>query len=205
GTTEFEDLIANLKISQGNQQTPPPPAVPEEPSNQPDGPLSPQSFAMGYGPPPLWGMPLPPHHHPNQPFYGAPGTFPGAVRPQQATSVPIGSHNQFIPLQEAREFYSAAQTVAKNQSQRAQSQLSAQSQPQNESQSNKSHQSHTHEANNDPASSSPSLADNFSTKTAVSHTPPRQSAPTAGHTPGSASKRKHRKLAVNFEATKVSE
>ncbi|XP_047224716.1 5'-3' exoribonuclease 1 isoform X2 [Girardinichthys multiradiatus] len=399
GTTEFEDLIANLKISQGSQQTPPPPAVPEEPSNQSDGPLSPQSFAMkgtlvlkemlkidgtgkgsptsqesvnpvpssgqqqnrkrsnkklaakinnlpgesvtlpspasvasantvlsskvselacvcaglgmappdysfirnrldllvcqvklsnglmahgpqcqseneakekaaffalqrlnslgsgfplpphlypgmaqmqrpplgamppvfnqqggllfpsqGYGPPPLWGMPLPPHHHPNQPFYGAPGTFPGAVRPQQATSLPIGSHNQFIPLQvtkkrasankkkqEAREFYSAAHTVAKNQSQKAQSQLSAQSQPQNESQSNKSHQPHTHEANSNPASSSPSLADNFSTKTAVSHTPPRQSAPTAGHTPGSASKRKHRKLAVNFEATKVSE
>uniref|UniRef100_A0A4W5P316 5'-3' exoribonuclease 1 n=1 Tax=Hucho hucho TaxID=62062 RepID=A0A4W5P316_9TELE len=46
----------------------------------------------GYGPL-HWGMPLPPHQ--GQPFYG--GTFPGA-RPQ-APSVPIGSHNQFVPLQ----------------------------------------------------------------------------------------------------------
>lgn len=36
-------------------------------------------------------------------------------------------------------------------------------------------------------------------------TPPRQNRPAAGHTPGSASKRKQRKLAVNFEAAKVSE
>ncbi|XP_035984960.1 5'-3' exoribonuclease 1 [Fundulus heteroclitus] len=400
GTPEFEELIANLKLSQGSQQTPPPPAPPEEPSSQPDGPLSPQSFAMkgtlvlkemlkidgagkgsptsqgsanpapsagqqhqqnrrrsnkklaatinnapsesvavpppasaaaansalsskvselacvcvglgmappdfsfipnrqglvvcqvklsnglmvhgpqcqseneakekaaifalqrlnslgsgfpllphlypgmaqmprppmgamppvfnqqglllpsqGYGPPPLWGMTLPPHHHPNQPFYGAPGTFPGAARPHPAPAAPIGSHNQFIPLQvtkkrasanknsqESREFYSAAKTVARNQSQKAQSQRSAQSQPQNQSQGAKPHQPHTQQANSEPSSSSPSLADGAASKTAVRHTPPRQSAPAAGHTPGSASKRKHRKLAVNFEATKVSE
>lgn len=54
---------------------------------------------QGYGPGPLWGMALPPHHHQNQPFYGATGTFPGAARPQPATTLPIGSHNQFIPLQ----------------------------------------------------------------------------------------------------------
>ena len=45
-TTEFEDLIASLKISTGNQQTPPPPVLPQAPSSQSDGPLSPQSFAM---------------------------------------------------------------------------------------------------------------------------------------------------------------
>uniref|UniRef100_A0AAQ5ZL54 5'-3' exoribonuclease 1 n=1 Tax=Amphiprion ocellaris TaxID=80972 RepID=A0AAQ5ZL54_AMPOC len=45
-TTEFEDLIASLKISKGNQQTPPPPVPPQAPANQSDGPLSPQSFAM---------------------------------------------------------------------------------------------------------------------------------------------------------------
>uniref|UniRef100_A0A8C3AUI4 5'-3' exoribonuclease 1 n=1 Tax=Cyclopterus lumpus TaxID=8103 RepID=A0A8C3AUI4_CYCLU len=58
---------------------------------------------QGYGPAPLWGMPLPPPHHPllqqNQPFFGPTGTFPGAARPQPATVPPIGSHNQFIPLQ----------------------------------------------------------------------------------------------------------
>uniref|UniRef100_A0A3B5LE74 5'-3' exoribonuclease 1 n=1 Tax=Xiphophorus couchianus TaxID=32473 RepID=A0A3B5LE74_9TELE len=368
GTTEFEDLIANLKISQGNQQTPPPPAPPEEPSNQSDGPLSPQSFAMkgtlvlkemlkidgagkgsptsqesvdaapsagqqqnrrrsskklaatinnppgesvtlaspvselacfcvgvgmappdfsfihnrqgpvvcqvklsnglmihgpqcqseneakekaaffalqrlnslgsgfplpphlypgiaqifcpgglllssqGFGPSPLWGMTLPPHRHPTQPFYAAPGTFPGAVHTPSPNPLHVGSHNQFIPLQvtkkrasankknqETREFYSAAQTVAKNQSQKAQ--RFAQSQ----SQSSKPHQPHTHQANSDPASSSPGPADAVSTKMAVQHAPPRQSGPAAGHAPSSASKRKHRKLAVNFEATKVSE
>lgn len=105
--------------------------------------------------------------------------------------------------QETREFYSAAQTVAKNQSQKARS--FAQSQPQNQSQSSKPHQPHTHQANSDPASSSPGPADGVSTKTAVQHAPPRQSGPAAGHAPSSASKRKHRKLAVNFEVTKVSE
>uniref|UniRef100_A0A8C5NGQ1 5'-3' exoribonuclease 1 n=1 Tax=Gouania willdenowi TaxID=441366 RepID=A0A8C5NGQ1_GOUWI len=206
-----------LKISQGNQQTPPPPAAPQTVTNQPDSPLSPQSFAMkgtmvlkemlkidgtggsslqelvntppsagqqqnrrhsskklvsvtdlltvwcpqglvvcqvklsnglmlhgpqcqsendakekaaffalqrlviqhtmisslikcvyvtaglllppqGYGPP-LWGMPLPHPNHPSHPFYGPTGTFPGAAAPQPAPGVPIGSHNQFIPLQ----------------------------------------------------------------------------------------------------------
>lgn len=55
---------------------------------------------QGYTPPPLWGMTMPPHHHQSQPFYGGAGTFPGAARPQApAASLPIGSHNQFIPLQ----------------------------------------------------------------------------------------------------------
>uniref|UniRef100_A0A3Q1GQX5 5'-3' exoribonuclease 1 n=1 Tax=Acanthochromis polyacanthus TaxID=80966 RepID=A0A3Q1GQX5_9TELE len=357
-TTEFEDLIASLKISKGSQQTPPPPVPPQAPTNQSDGPLSPQSFAMkgtlvlkemlkidstgsgspspqetgnatqsagqqqnrrrsskklagpakavlsskvselacicvglgmappefsfirnrqglvvcqvklsnglmvhgpqcqsendakekaaffalqrlnsvgsgfplppplypgvgqirpppigamtpvfnqqgglllppqGYGPAPLWGMALPPHHHQNQPFYGAAGTFPGAQRPQPATTLPIGSHNQFIPLQvtkkrvsankknqETREFYSAAQIVAKNQSQKAQNQPSGHSLAQSEPQSGKMGQPHQHAANSDPSSSHPGLR----------------------HTPGSASKRRHRKLAVNFEAAKVSE
>ncbi|XP_031730408.1 5'-3' exoribonuclease 1-like isoform X2 [Anarrhichthys ocellatus] len=45
-SSEFEELIASLKISTGSQQTPPPPAPPPAPSSQSDGPLSPQSFAM---------------------------------------------------------------------------------------------------------------------------------------------------------------
>uniref|UniRef100_A0A8C7WK24 5'-3' exoribonuclease 1 n=1 Tax=Oncorhynchus mykiss TaxID=8022 RepID=A0A8C7WK24_ONCMY len=126
----------------------------------------------GYGPL-HWGMPLPPHQ--GQPFYG--GTFPGA-RPQ-APSVPIGSHNQFVPLQvtkkrvssgkKPQEFYNAAHT-ARNQA------------PSNKAQSD----------------SQPSLSPAPST--------PRQNpTPGHGHTPSSSSKRKHRKLAVNFEVAKVQE
>nr|XP_020469019.1 5'-3' exoribonuclease 1-like [Monopterus albus] len=162
-------------------------------------------------------MALPPHHQQNQALYGTAGTFPGAARPQLATTLPIGSHNQFIPLQvtkkrvsankknhDSREFYSAAHTVAKNQLQRAQNQPSGQSQAQSEPQSSKVDQPHQYPANSNP-SSSPSLAETFSTATAASHTPPRQNVPASGHTSGSASKRKHRKLAVNFEVAKVSE
>uniref|UniRef100_A0A3P9K831 5'-3' exoribonuclease 1 n=1 Tax=Oryzias latipes TaxID=8090 RepID=A0A3P9K831_ORYLA len=161
----------------------------------------------GYPHTPLWGMALPPHQHPNQPFYATAGTFPGAARPQTSPSVPIGSHNQFIPLQvtkkrasankknqETREFYSAAHTAAKNQQQRAQNQQTSQLQPHGEPQSSQQ------ETCADP-SSCPSV----STATASLRTPPRQSGPRASHTPGSSSKRKHRKLAVNFEAAKVSE
>ncbi|XP_071370052.1 5'-3' exoribonuclease 1-like, partial [Centroberyx affinis] len=168
---------------------------------------------QGYAPGPLWGMTLPPHHHhhhhQSQPFYGGAGTFPGAARPQASTTLPIGSHNQFIPLQvtkkrastnkksqETREFYSAAQTVARNQTQKAPP--SGQSQAQNQPQSTKVDQPH----HSNPSPSNPSSADVTS---AVPHTPPRQNIPATGHTPGSASKRKHRKLAVNFEAAKVTE
>ena len=190
-------------------------------------------------------MPLPPHHHhQSQPYYGAAGTFPGAARQQPAAGPPIGSHNQFIPLQvdswdwyllkhflwwywtatvmvthlvvwqvtkkrasankknqETREFYNASHTVARSQTQRAQNQLSGQSQ----AQSGKVDQPHQHTTNSNPSPSSPSLADAVSVSTAAPHTPPRQNRPATGHTPGSASKRKHRKLAVNFEAAKVSE
>ncbi|XP_074544570.1 5'-3' exoribonuclease 1 isoform X1 [Halichoeres trimaculatus] len=193
-----------------NQIRPPPLGAMPPVFNQTGGLLLPP---QGYGHAPMWGMPLPPHH-PNQPFFGGAGTFPGAVHPQAAPSLPIGSHNQFIPLQvtkkrvsankkshDTREFYSAAHTVAKNQSQRAQYQPSGQSQPQTEPQSGKVDQPHQH----NPSSSSPVLADSVPLTTAVQHTPPRQNPPATGHTPGSASKRKHRKLAVNFEAAKVSE
>ncbi|XP_044075764.1 5'-3' exoribonuclease 1 isoform X2 [Siniperca chuatsi] len=166
----------------------------------------------GYAPATLWGMTLPPHHHQNQPFFGAAGTFPGAAHPQPAATLSIGSHNQFIPLQVTKkrvsankknqEFYSAAHTVARNQSQKAQNQPSGQSQ----AQSRKVDQPHQHTTNSNPSSSSsPGLVDAVSMTTAAPHTPPRQNQPATGHTPGSASKRKHRKLAVNFEAAKVSE
>ncbi|XP_033993069.1 5'-3' exoribonuclease 1 isoform X2 [Trematomus bernacchii] len=157
---------------------------------------------QGFGPGPLWGMPLPPHHHPNQQFFGAPGPFPGAPRPQNPASMPIGSHNQFVPLQvtkkrvsankknqDTREFYSAAHTVTRNQSQKPQNQPFCDQLAQCEPQGVNVGQ----------------VADPVSTTTAVPHTPPRQNIPATGHTPSSSSKKKHRKLAVNFEAAKVSE
>uniref|UniRef100_A0A673CC85 5'-3' exoribonuclease 1 n=1 Tax=Sphaeramia orbicularis TaxID=375764 RepID=A0A673CC85_9TELE len=130
---------------------------------------------QGYGPAPLWGMALPPHHQQNQQFYGAAGTFPGAARPPPATSAPIGSHNQFIPLQVTKKRVSANK---KNQETR---------------------EFYSH------AQATPSPAETGVVTTDAPYTPPRQNAPSTGHTPGSASKRKHRKLAVNFEAAKVSE
>uniref|UniRef100_A0A665V6W1 5'-3' exoribonuclease 1 n=1 Tax=Echeneis naucrates TaxID=173247 RepID=A0A665V6W1_ECHNA len=123
--------------------------------NQQGGLLLPH---QGYAPPPMWGMPLPLHHQ-SQVFYGTAGTYPGAAHPQSATTLPIGSHNQFIPLQVNTHSTDCRRVFLSNRS-------------------------------------------SFST---TPHTPPRQNVPSTGHTPSSASKRKHRKLAVNFEAAKVSD
>ncbi|KAK7945419.1 hypothetical protein WMY93_001147 [Mugilogobius chulae] len=156
---------------------------------------------QGYGPPPLWGMTMPPHHPQNPQFYGATGTYPGAIRPPPPAAAPIGSHNQFIPLQvtkkrvsaskknQDREFYSAAQTVARNQVQKSPNPTVDQSQGQR----------------NVMVENSQSHSSDLVLSTAAPQTPPKQQPPATGHTPGSASKRKHRKLAVNFEAAKVAE
>lgn len=157
---------------------------------------------QGYAPAPLWGMAMPPHHPQNPQFYG--GTFPGAMRPPPpAATAPIGSHNQFIPLQvtkkrvsankknQEREFYSAAQTVARNQAQKSPSQTLDQPQGQRS----------VPVVNSQSCPSDPSPPE----ASAVHQTPPKQKPPSTGHTPGSATKRKHRKLAVNFEAAKVAE
>lgn len=136
----------------------------------------------------FWGMGLPPHQTPG--LHGGPG-FSGPRH--QAQAPPIGSHNQFVPLQvtkkrmtgrksqEPREFYNAAHNAARNPSQSSEPAPSV------------------------PSSQRPPDAVATSTTPAVPCTPPRQNAPATGHTPNSASKRKHRKLAVNFEAAKVTE
>lgn len=176
--------------------------------------MPPQGFAS------MWGMPLPPQHQ-GQPFYGGGGTFPGAARhqaPHQAATLPIGSHNQFVPLQvtkkrastnkknQDREFYSASQTVARNQSHHAQHL------PPGQSPSLSQHSGPPHGGRADlyagggrPAPSNPGLPGDVTAAASNPRTPPRQSYPATAHTPGSASKRKHRKLAVNFEAAKVTE
>ncbi|XP_034038909.1 5'-3' exoribonuclease 1 [Thalassophryne amazonica] len=180
-------------------------------------PVFPQSGGVlfrpqGYSPSTLWGMTLPQHHHQNPPFYGPPPNSSGVAWQQAVPLQNPGSHHQFVPLQvtkkrasankkyqETREFYSAAQTVSRNQSQKDQNQPCSQSQ----AQSSTTEQFHPLTTNSDPSLSSPLFAD---VSTATAHQiPPRQNAPATGHTPGSTSKRKHRKLAVNFEAAKVSE
>lgn len=104
--------------------------------------------------------------------------------------------------QETQEFYNAAQAAARHQSQRGQHPPASQSQAQKD----KVVQEHQqHATNSNTTSSSPTPGDAVAATTAAMCTPPRQSMPATGHTPGSASKRKHRKLAVNFEAAKVSE
>lgn len=166
-------------------------------------------------------------HPPSPQFYSGPGAFPGTPRPQAPAGPPIGSHNQFTPLQVAvtsahsarlrrwvrtltalllrfvwqvtkklvsakknhvtQEFYSAAQAAAKRQSDREET-------PQQ------------HPTTSPPCPSPGAPAATTGSPTAVSqHTPPKQKAPSTGGTPGSASKRRHRKLAVSFEAAKVSE
>lgn len=97
---------------------------------------------------------------------------------------------------ETREFYSTAQSVAAHQSQREQNVQNAKG--------NRPQQDAT---NSNTSSSSPSPADAASTAMTTTSPPtlPRQNVPAASNTPGSASKRKHRKLAVNFEVPKVSE
>ncbi|KAL0965964.1 hypothetical protein UPYG_G00288750 [Umbra pygmaea] len=152
---------------------------------------------QGYGSLP-WGMRYPAPQ--GQPFYG--GTFP--TRPQ-VPSVPIGSHNQFVPLQvtkkrvssgkKQQEFYSAAHT-AMNQAQRNETPYCSQ-------------RSLSPDPSAPPAAAftSPKPVKDHSETAGSPSTPqtPRQNPSGHGHTPSSASKRKHRKLAVNFEAAKVQE
>eukprot|EP00066_Takifugu_rubripes_P025414 XP_011614680.1 PREDICTED: 5'-3' exoribonuclease 1 isoform X2 [Takifugu rubripes] len=162
---------------------------------------------QGYPSSALWGMLPPPNPH-NPQFYSAAGAFPGNPRPQAPAGPPIGSHNQFTPLQVTKklvsakknhgtqEFYNAAHTAAKRQSDKEQ----------NLQCSPKVEQTLQNDCN--PKISSPDQVTAAPTTAAAmtsQHTPPKQNVPSRGSTPGSASKRRHRKLAVNFEAAKVSE
>ncbi|KAM9440209.1 5'-3' exoribonuclease 1 isoform 2-T2 [Clarias gariepinus] len=131
---------------------------------------------QGYPPLP-WGVQFPPQ---GQPFFG--GTFPGA----RAAPPHVGSHNQFIPLQVTKK------RVSGRKNQDARPDFGNAARPENAETSY-------------PASASP-----FTHKTPPpismqdSESPPKQpSKPT--HGPSSASKRKQRKLAVNFDAAKVTD
>ncbi|XP_077080595.1 5'-3' exoribonuclease 1 isoform X2 [Siphateles boraxobius] len=136
---------------------------------------------QGFGPL-HWGMQFP---HQGQPFYG--GTFPGARVP--VPTVASGSHNQFVPLQVTKKRVSGR---TKNQEAK---QVSGSSAYAGQTPASASVTSSTPKT--PPPISTHEPADKPTPKT------PRQN--TNPHTPGSASKRKHRKLAVNFEAAKVTD
>lgn len=139
---------------------------------------------QGYGPL-RWGMQLP---HQGQPFYG--GTFPGARGP--APSASSGSHNQFVPMQVTKKRVSG-----RNKNQEA------------KPLSTSSFHAGQSGGPSQPAASAtktpPPTSINEPVQKPTPTTPktPRQGA--NPHTPGSASKRKQRKLAVNFEAAKVTD
>ncbi|XP_039532768.1 5'-3' exoribonuclease 1 isoform X2 [Pimephales promelas] len=141
---------------------------------------------QGFGPL-HWGMQFP---HQGQPFYG--GTFPGARAP--GPSAASGSHNQFVPLQVTKKRVSGR---TKNQEAKQGSGSSAYAGQTPGSGTAASASVTSSAPKTPPPSSTHEPADKPTPKT------PRQNA--NPHTPGSASKRKHRKLAVNFEAAKVTD
>uniref|UniRef100_A0A8C1RMS1 5'-3' exoribonuclease 1 n=1 Tax=Cyprinus carpio TaxID=7962 RepID=A0A8C1RMS1_CYPCA len=141
---------------------------------------------QGYGPL-HWGMQFP---HQGQPFYG--GTFPGARAP--VPSAPSGSHNQFVPLQVTKKRVSGR---TKNQEAKQVSGSSANAGQTPSGGLTASAPMPASAPKTPPPISTHEPADNPTPKT------PRQNA--NPHTPGSASKRKNRKLAVNFEAAKVTD
>uniref|UniRef100_A0AAY4ADF0 5'-3' exoribonuclease 1 n=1 Tax=Denticeps clupeoides TaxID=299321 RepID=A0AAY4ADF0_9TELE len=163
----------------------PPPMFTAVQHMRPLGPHTPSMF--GYGSLP-WGVQF---SHQGQPYYG--NTFPGARAPPP--SIPVGSHNQFVPLQvtkkrvsgrknqENKEFSSSAHAIASQLNEASQS---AQTAP--------------------PPATSPKVPSTSSqTSSATPSTPRTPKQNPNPHTPGSASKRRHRKLAVNFEAAKITD
>ncbi|XP_035384237.1 5'-3' exoribonuclease 1 isoform X2 [Electrophorus electricus] len=141
---------------------------------------------QGYGPF-SWGVQLAPQ---GQPFYG--GTFPGAHGPPP--SAPIGTHNQFVPLQVTKKRISGR----KNQEVRQEQPNAAR--PMGSGTSPLATVPAAPQSG--PKTPPPTSSQEHSEKLAPTtpKTPKQSSNP---HTPSSASKRKHRKLAVNFEAAKV--
>lgn len=158
---------------------------------------------QGYGPL-HWGMQLP---HQGQPFFG--GTFPGARGPPPSAA--SGSHNQFVPLQ-ASTLKSLLMVLNPNCSrnnmisclQVTKKRVSGRTKNQDAKQSTTSFQAQSSGPSQQASKTPPPGTDEPAMKaTATTPKTPRQSA--NPHTPGSASKRKHRKLAVNFEAAKVTD
>uniref|UniRef100_A0A8C9W0Y4 5'-3' exoribonuclease 1 n=1 Tax=Scleropages formosus TaxID=113540 RepID=A0A8C9W0Y4_SCLFO len=128
-----------------------------------------------------WGACLPPQ---TQPFY--PGAFPGARSP--APTLPIGSHNQFVPMQVTKKRVSGRKFQEPRDL---------------NSSSHSGGNPPPHPAQPDVGTASASNQTPDSTDN-LRKDPPMRPKPGA-HTPGFTSRRKPRKLAANFESAKVSE
>ncbi|KAI1882663.1 hypothetical protein AGOR_G00237200 [Albula goreensis] len=169
---------------------------------QPPGGLLMHPQSPGYGPLHWGGHGHLPHQ--GQPFYQ--GTYPGARPP--APSLPLGSHNQFIPLQvtkkrvsgrrnaETREFYNSGYAGQHQGNDPPGTNLHP-----HPSQPSVSAASPATPAATAPPKTPPASQEPQEKVTPTTPKTPRQNP--APHTPGSASKRKPRKLAVNFEAGKA--
>uniref|UniRef100_A0A8C4XU59 5'-3' exoribonuclease 1 n=1 Tax=Falco tinnunculus TaxID=100819 RepID=A0A8C4XU59_FALTI len=188
-----------------NFPAPPPPPPPVFPNYQPLGvPVPPGSIPPVFAQPPgkclttnimppsshmfgpvSWGTPVPKHYYP--------GSYPGNV--SLAGTIPVGSHHQFIPLQVTKK-----RAANKKNFELKEFQSSPQAAPlKNEQPVSSDHiQQDSSSAPLKPppaAQSTVSFQDNVATPTV----------PHNKSTPNTSSKRKPRKLAVNFGAPKSSE
>ncbi|XP_041125946.1 5'-3' exoribonuclease 1-like isoform X1 [Polyodon spathula] len=185
-----QHMFSNLQQIRTALPTGPIPSV----FGQPPGNLMMHPTPHGYGPM-HWGAPVQVH---GQPFYLGP--YQGNRHP--ASAMPIGTHNQFVPLQvtkkkttgkknyETREYINSQYVRAQKNEQAVKSEA-ADVAPQ------------TITAPPAPvASAQASLAAQEPKDKQGPSTPRQNPNPT---TPGSSAKRRPRKLAVNFDAAKVSE
>uniref|UniRef100_A0A8D2N4F1 5'-3' exoribonuclease 1 n=1 Tax=Zonotrichia albicollis TaxID=44394 RepID=A0A8D2N4F1_ZONAL len=181
-----------------NFASPPPPTV--FPNYQPLGvPVPPGSIPPVFAQPPAnmmppsshmfgpvsWSTPVPKHYYP--------GTYPGNV--SLAGTIPVGSHNQFIPLQVTKK-----RAASKKNFELKEFQSSPQAAPLKNEQPMSS--DHIQQDSSSAPLKSPQAAQStvsFQDNVATPSVPHNKS------TPNTSSKRKPRKLAVNFGAPKSSE
>uniref|UniRef100_A0A8V5HES0 5'-3' exoribonuclease 1 n=1 Tax=Melopsittacus undulatus TaxID=13146 RepID=A0A8V5HES0_MELUD len=179
---------------------PSPPAPPMFPNYQPLGvPVSPGSIPPVFAQPTAnimpssshmfgpvsWGTPVPKHYYP--------GSYPGNV--SLAGTIPVGSHNQFIPLQVTKK-----RAASKKSFEHKEFQSFPQAAPLKNEQPVSS--DHTQQDSSSAPLKSPQAAQSavsFQDNVATPRVPHNKS------TPNTSSKRKSRKLAVNFGAQKSSE
>ncbi|KFP33142.1 5'-3' exoribonuclease 1, partial [Colius striatus] len=143
-------------------------------------PPSPHMFG-----PVSWGAPVPKHYYP--------GSYPGNM--SLAGTLPVGSHNQFIPLQVTKK-----RAASKKNFELKEFQNSPQAAPLKNEQPVSS--DHIQQDNSSAPLKSPQAAQStvsFQDNVATPSVPHNKS------TPNTSSKRKPRKLAVNFGAPKSSE
>uniref|UniRef100_A0A672V840 5'-3' exoribonuclease 1 n=1 Tax=Strigops habroptila TaxID=2489341 RepID=A0A672V840_STRHB len=144
--------------------------------------IPPSSHMFG---PVSWGTPVPKHYYP--------GSYPGNV--SLAGTIPVGSHNQFIPLQVTKK-----RAASKKNFEHKEFQSSPQAAPLKNEQPVSS--DHTQQDSSSAPLKSPQAAQStvsFQDNVATPRVPHNKS------TPNTSSKRKSRKLAVNFGAPKSSE